>query len=282
VHRIAKFNRSSTSKLLLGGRLSVFSGRVIAASVGRGAIANHMPMWAKAAFNLRRMVEELNRDVYRWLFLRGTSLRITHPYWLLRRSCVAAALTHVGASDRPVAVIGSEGVIDAMKRARPDHVILAVQPGSVPKRQIESLKEKGVPVLAVQYGAKKHELPPALLKLSGAGLKCHLVHDGFADVAANAAFSVERAGGAGTRLCSQASRLEQISRSFMNWLRGPLRPLVRTLGIMGASIVYLITALFGLVLNAAGLLLDAVTPQRRPAEQIAARTLTTQQIGKGQ
>jgi hypothetical protein len=99
---------------------SIMSGRLYAASLGRGHLSSRWVrflMWLRwALLGLRKV----NSRLYTILFTKNGAPLITHPYWLVRRSTASAVARCITHDDRLVILIGADPQLAIqMERARP-------------------------------------------------------------------------------------------------------------------------------------------------------------------
>jgi hypothetical protein len=278
VQEITDLNTLSTSELVGGGHLQVLTGRLIAASFGRGEVSQALPLWAKIAFGVREALETVSRRCNKFLFWKDGRVRITHPAWLLVRSSMSTISDCLGAGDRTLVVVGAESALIAeIKHARPDLQVIAVNATNIPSSAINSLK-RAFPVVVAPV-VEGDNPPPVLLKLADAGLRCYLLRPGPPPRHGANAYKAVQIGSAGVRLTGFLNAQWRRLKAQRAAMRGPARVAFHGFVLLFSVIFQAIGAALCLVLNTAGLALDGLTRSARSAERLRAQTVAI--LGKG-
>jgi len=258
VHSVAKINALSLPKLFLPYP-SVFSSRLVAIALGRGGNLD------QAAYSLIRYLVwgmtwllRLNDVIYKKCFLVDGVPSIAHPYWLIRKTMMAALQQAILPSDRNIILIGADPqMVLELKAEHPNIAVQAFTGGSVPdailvrrdgSEQVDLLATIDVDVLDEQPLMLRHIGERQLLfRLAGDSRPVKGKFD-----------EIVFFGGNGTWLCSLVWKAIRYTRA-----RGKPRSLIAGLGLKAVSLVllpflYLGLALTGCAVNILGLVLDSM------------------------
>jgi hypothetical protein len=286
VDRVRKLNHLSTAGLLTRGEFRVASGRMVAASLGRGTAGATATLWARTLRNVRSAIETFNASMYRRLFISGSHLTVCHPFWLQQRSIRDAVVGCLGAADRSVALIGAgPGLAYELEQMRPDLSIFQLDDALPPDSSFDSLSREVTVAIAVQpFETGSAEAPPALVALSNKGVKCYLLRAGATRQDDQVLWSPRSAGGLGTRLSSYlSSATKRVQSRPQNAVAatGLLRLVLRFLTLVLKPVVYLFVAFCGLLLNGLGFILDRMTAPPPNTELRGQEAFVAHQARKG-
>jgi hypothetical protein len=255
VQEITRLNALATHRLLSRHGFQVLLGRMTAASLGRS-----QSFWANATFRIRAGLESVGSRMHRALFLDGSDLRITHRYWLLRRTAANAVLGCLAPGDRTLALIGGwPGLAITIERARPCLRVLDLAPTST--TDVAVIPDVGI---AMALGAHAASSIPG--HLTRPGTRWYRLSVGRTSLGSDARWTMRRIGGLGTSMCSALFMTRRVSaRPPTHHLPAPIR-IARRAGILVLlPLFYPVAAAVGLAVNTIGLLLDGLTISARPS-----------------
>jgi hypothetical protein len=277
VDQVIKLNNSSTIDLVLRGPLKVFTGRFIAANLGRGVAGASVPVLGKTVQGMRMMLEGLNTWIFRRIFMSGGRLNFLHPSWLLRRSSRLAVLACLGSGEQRLAIIGADaGFIREIEEDRPGLSVVPLGEKTVSYEFLGRLAEKLTVGIALQASGGEPKEPPAqLITLSQLGLKCYVLQTSDHHLSKHL-----RIGGLGTHLCSFWPMLQKWLHRHVVATGGLIGAIVRFTILLATPLLYLLVATLGLVLNSLGMLLDRPTVPSSSAEPTGREALAAHEMQK--
>jgi hypothetical protein len=256
VNAVAKITALRSSKLFLRYP-SVFASRAVAAALGRGNRSDHTAGFLILSFVwLMTSLLRLNSFLYGRLFYSNGVPRVTHPYWLVRRSMVAALQKCVLLGDSNVVLIGADAHVAAqLKAAHPNSVIQVFASG--PMQDVTSVRRAELDEvdLAVTIDVDSLDVRPLTLQqIARRQILLRVVGD--SRCVAEKFDEVIFFGGRGTRFCSffwnrtRRFRVWAKPRSQVaNFASKAIGAFVKPFVYVGLALAYCSVNLFGLLLE---------------------------------
>jgi hypothetical protein len=256
VDTVAKINALSATKLFLRYP-SVYTGRVLAVTLGRGHRGDHWAgVFTRWLVWVLTALLKLNASLYGTVFVSDGAPRIAHPYWLVRRAIVIALQRCISQVERNVVLIGADAQIAAqVATVHPNSIIRTFASGSIPDptlvrraglEDVDLLVTIDVDPRGVQPSAPRQiGKRQILLRLAGDPRPID-----------EKSGEVVYFGGDGTRLCAY---FWNRGRLFRTWAKPRSQMAKLALKAVGIFVYPFIFAGFALVyccLNLLGLLLD--------------------------